>query len=568
MVRARSRFALPARCAASGRNAIAAFSLVLPLAAPAAAQPRDALAIGITQYPSTFHPNIENMAAKSYVLGFTRRPLTAYGADWRLACLSCETLPSLENGGAERETTPDGKPGIRVTYRLREGLRWGDGTPVSADDLRFAWEAGRDPATGFGPAEFYRSAYELIVIDPRTVTLRFDRVTFEYASMGDFQPLPAHIERARWQADPRAYRTRTAYDTETTNPGLWNGPWRISALQPGASVTLDRNPAWAGATPQFRRITIRTVENTPALEAQLLAGQVDMVAGELGLPLEQAIALERRTRDRFRIHYQPGLIYEHLDLRHDHPALGDVRVRRALLLATDRAQISERLFAGRQPVAHTSVNPLDPMHDPDVQRWPFDLARARALLDEAGWTPGPDGIRRNAAGERLSLEFMTTAGNRAREQVQQVLQGMWRQAGIEARIRNEPPRVLFAETLSRRRFQGLALFAWISAPESVPRSSLHSDEIPREERNWSGQNYGGFRNAEMDVLTHTIPEQLDVAQRRAMWRRLQAIYAEELPAIPLWFRADAHVWPQWLDGVRPTGHLNVSTLWAEEWRTR
>ncbi len=89
----------------------------------------------------------------------------------------------------------------------------------------------------------------------------------------------------------------------------------------------------------------------------------------------------------------------------------------------------------------------------------------------------------------------------------------------------------------------------------MPRSSLHSDEIPREERNWSGQNYGGYRNAEMDVLTHTIPEQLDVAERRQMWRRLQAIYAEDLPAIPLWFRADAHVWPQWLDGVRPTGHL-------------
>lgn len=547
------------------RRAVALLAL---LAAPAAAQPRDTLTIGITQYPSTFHPNIENMAAKSYVLGFARRPLTAYGADWRLTCLACETLPSLENGLAERETTPDGRPGIRVTYRLRDGMRWGDGTPVTADDLRFAWEAGREAATGFGPAEYYRSAYELIVVDPRTVTIRFDRVTFEYASAGDFQPLPAHVDRTRWQADPRAYRTRTAYDTETTNPALWNGPYRITAVQPGASITLERNAAWNGAAPHFRRIVIRTVENTPALEAQLLAGQVDMVAGELGLPIEQAIALERRTGNRFRFTYQPGLIYEHMDLRHDHVALSDRRVRQALLMATDRAQITERLFGGRQPVAHTSVNPLDPMHDPQVRQWPFDLARARALLDEAGWTPGPDGIRRNAAGERLSLEFMTTAGNRAREQVQQVLQGMWRQAGIEARIRNEPPRVFFAETLSRRRFQGLALFAWISAPESVPRSSLHSDEIPREERNWSGQNYGAFRNAEMDVLTHTIPEELDRERRREMWRRLQAIYTEELPAIPLWFRADAHVWPTWLDGVRPTGHLNASPLWAEEWRAR
>src|SRR5512137_1238573 len=116
-------------------RALGLLAAALLAIAPAAAQPRDTLTIGITQYPSTFHPNIENMAAKSYVLGFARRPLTAYGADWRLTCLSCESLPSIENGGAERETTPDGKPGIRVTYRLREGLRWGDGTPVSADDL-------------------------------------------------------------------------------------------------------------------------------------------------------------------------------------------------------------------------------------------------------------------------------------------------------------------------------------------------------------------------------------------------------------------------------------------------
>ena len=84
------------------------------------------------------------MAAKSYVLGFARRPVTAYGADWQLGCMPCETLPSLENGGAVRETTPEGKPGLRVTWRLREDARWGDGTPVTTADLRFAYEAGRE----------------------------------------------------------------------------------------------------------------------------------------------------------------------------------------------------------------------------------------------------------------------------------------------------------------------------------------------------------------------------------------------------------------------------------------
>jgi peptide/nickel transport system substrate-binding protein len=540
------------------------------LGMPAIAQPaaRETLTIGISQYPSTFHPNFDAMAAKSYVLGFTRRPITAYGADWQLACLLCETLPTLENGGAVLEITPDGKPGIRVTWRLRADARWGDARPITAEDLRFAYEAGRDTSTGIGPAEFFRSAYELVVEDARTVTLRFDKVTFQYNSAGDFQPLPAHIDRARWQEDPRAYRNRSAYDTETTNPALWSGPYRITAVQPGAGVTLGRNPAWQGAAPAFGSIRIRTVENTAAMEAQLLAGQLDMVAGELGLPVEQVAALERRTGQRFRIEYKPGLIYEHLALQLDNPALADRRVRQAMLLAIDRAQIVARLFEGRQTVAHTGVNPLDPMHDPAAPDWSFDAARAAALLDEAGWRPGPGGIRRNAAGERLSFELMTTAGNRAREAVQQVVQGMWRQVGIEARIRNEPPRVLFAETLSRRRFEGAALFAWISSPENVPRTTLHSEEIPAETRNWSGQNYGGYRNPAMDMLLEAIPQELDREKRRALWSQLQHIYAEDLPELPLWFRSDAHIWPRWLDGVRPTGHLNPTSLWVEEWRVR
>ena len=549
------------------RRPLAAGLVAVALAAGSAeAQHRDTLTIGITQFPSTFHPSIENMAAKSYILGLARRPVTTYDADWALTCMLCVRLPTIENGDAVPETAPNGNLGIRVTYRLREDAIWGDGTPVTADDIVFAWEAGREPLTGIGPAELYRSLHRITVIDQRTFTLHFDKLTFAYNAINDLNPLPARLERPSWREDARAYRTRTLYDRETANPGLWNGPYRITAIQTGASVTLERNPAWKGPAPAFRRIVVRTIENTTALEAALLAGQIDMIAGELGLALDQALALEKRAAARFRFHFQPGLVYEHIDLNLDMPALADLRVRRALLAAIDRQQIVDRLFEGRQKVARSFVNPLDWMADETLPAQGFDLALARRLLDEAGWTPGPDGIRRNAAGERLSFELMTTAGNRSRELVQQVLQGMWRQAGVEIRIRNEPPRVFFGETVSRRRFQGMALFAWISSPENIPRTILHSSEIPTEARNWSGQNYTGFRNAEMDALLEAIPLELDREKRRPMWRRVQEIYMSEVPVLPLFFRSDAHIWPRWLDGVRPTGHLAPSTLWVEQWR--
>ncbi|WP_232480429.1 peptide ABC transporter substrate-binding protein [Roseomonas sp. KE2513] len=557
----------PTHTASWGRRALVAL-LALLAAPPAGAQPRDTLTIGISQATGTFHPNIESMAAKSYILGFARRPLTGHGPDWLPLCLACETLPTIENGGVVLETTPDGKPGMRVTWRLRDDLRWGDGRPVTAEDMRFAWEAGRAFETGFGGAEFYRSAYEFLSDGPRSVTLRFDKRSFDAGSAEGFEPLPAHIDRAIWEADRRNYRSRTAYDTDTTNPGLWNGPYRVTAVQPGAGVTLERNEAWAGPAPTFRRINIRVVENSAALEAQLLAGQIDMVAGELGFSLDQAIALERRARNRFRFSYRPGLVWEHLDLRLDNPVLADIRVRQALMLAIDRPKITASLFDNRQPVAATAIHPDDPMLDRSLAPWPFDPARASALLEEAGWRPGPDGIRRNAEGARLAIDLQTTAGNRSRETVLQVIQGMWRAAGVEARIANQPPRVLFGETLSQRRFQGAVLYAWISSPENVPRTTLHSDEIPTAERNWSGQNYPGYRNPEMDALLEALPQELDAAKRRPLWARLQAMTHRDLPAIPLWHRAEPHVRPQWLDGVRPTGNMSPSSLWVTDWRVR
>ena len=261
----------------------------------------------------------------------------------------------------------------------------------------------------------------------------------------------------------------------------------------------------------------------------------------------------------------PGLIYEHIDLMLDNPILKDQKIRQALMYALDRKAISEQLFGGKQPVAHSSVNPLDWVFDEDVVTYPFDLAKANALLDEAGWSNKVKGIRMNAAGEPLRFDIMTTAGNRTRELVQQVLQSQWKAVGIDIRIKNEPARIFFGETVTKRKFDAMAMFAWISAPESVPLTTLHSDDIPTAGNNWAGQNYTGYRNPEMNALLEVIETELDRGKRVALWYKLQNIYATDLPALPLYFRANAFILPKWLSGLTPTGHQFPTTLWVEDW---
>jgi peptide/nickel transport system substrate-binding protein len=539
--------------------------LLLP-AVPAGAAPShppDELSIGVTQFASTLNPIIDQMFIKDYVLSAVDRPLVTYDPDWKLVCMLCTELPSFENGRAQKVDLGDGKAGVAVTFTLVANARWGDGVPVTSDDIIFSYELGKNPLVPVADAKVYSRIVKIEARDARTFTITLDRLTFDYvAALQSFYILPAHLERAA-VADPAQYRFHTLYDTDPTNPGLYDGPYRIVEVVPGSHIVLERNPYWYGQPPYFRRVIIWTVENTAALEANLLAGGLDMVAGELGFSLDEGLAFEKRHGDAFQILYKPGLSYEHIDVNFADPTLADLRVRQALLYGIDRKAITDEIFAARDPVANSFVPPLDPAYSGDVPSYGYDPAKSRTLLDEAGWRTGADGIRRKD-GATLALTLATTSGNRTREMIEQVLQAQWRQIGIDIRLKNQPARVLIGDTTSHGKFQ-LAMFAWIGAPEEVPRSELASNEIPSAQNNWSGENFGGFRNPEADHLLDAIEAELDSNKRLDLWRQLQVLYAEQLPALPLYFRADPFVLPKWLAGVTPTGHDAPSTLWIENW---
>jgi peptide/nickel transport system substrate-binding protein len=527
------------------------------------AHAKDELVVAMTQMPGTWNPVISSMLAKSLIANMTARPLTAYDADWKLVCLACTELPTVENGKARVIDLPDGKKGMEIDFELRD-LRWGDGVPVTTKDVAFTLEVGRHPLSGVASAEGYKRVLKLDVKDDRRFTMTIDRVTFDYNSSG-LQLLPAHIEKPIFEANPAEYRNKTAFDTQSTNPGLGFGPYRITEIVAGSRITLEQNPTWTGEKPHFRRIVVKIIENTAALEANLLSGGVDYVLGELGLSLDQAISFEKRHGAKYNVVYKPALIWEHIDVNLDNKLLADKRVRQAMLLAIDRKAISEKLFEGKQPIAHGGISDLDPMFSPTARQYGYDPAEAKKLLDAAGFSTIRNNVRQNAAGERLSIELGTTAGNRIRELLAQVIQSQLRQVGIEVRIKAEPPRIFF-DVMNKRNYSGLGMYAWVQRPEGVPRSTLHSKEIPTAENGWSGQNYPGYANPAMDRALDDAERELLVDKRRGFFAEIQKIAADDLPTLPLFFRVDPFVIPKALKGVTPTGTLNSSTLWVERWR--
>jgi peptide/nickel transport system substrate-binding protein len=534
---------------------------------PAMAQPKhDTLTIGIAQFPSSLQPNIDPEVVRGYAMGFVIRQITAFDPDWKNTCLLCAELPTLQNGLAKIEDRPDGTKGMAVTIKLKPGLKWGDGQPVTAKDIAFTWKLASDPGSGFSNSNPWNRASSVDVVDDLTAVMHLSTVRADYNQWD--QILPEHIEGAVVAKDhsPGAYINGTNYNRAPVNPGLYDGPYMITAYDSGNQIVMEPNPHWNGTKPGFKRIVLRHIENTAALQANLLSGDIDMVAGEgVGLTIDQALALQKAHPDQFHYEFKPSLTYEHIDLKKENPLLADIRVRRALLMAMDRQTMVDRLFQGKQPVAATWVNPLSPNYDAAIPVVKFDLAGAKALLKDAGWTPGADGICRNAAGDRLSFEIGTTAGNRLRELQEQVLQSNWKNACIEVTIKNEPARTLFGDTLKKRTYTGMEMYGWSSNVTESPFRTLGSSQIPTAANNYGGANYPGFSDPKMDADIKAVESELDPVKQKAIWADMQKIYADAVPVLPLFFRAEPHVTPTWLRGYQPTGQGDPSCYWAENW---
>ncbi len=531
------------------------------------------LTIGISSEFETLNATIAQTAAALYIYDLAGRTLTSINADWQWHCHLCKVMPSFDNG-LVKIVEKKGEKKLVAQWEIIKDARWGDGTPVTAYDMQLAWEVGKSANVVTGEKEQYEQV-EAFIIDPKNpkkFTIVYDRPRYDYYEFATFYLLPNHIERPIWEKTKNslgAYEKQTAYSSNPTNPGLYHGPYVIKEVKLGSHVVLERNPYFYGKPAKIDKIIVRIIRNTQALEANLLSGTIDMV-GELGITFDQALALEKRIekdrklQNRFQIKYRQGMVYEHIDLNLNNPILKDIRVRRALVYAVDREKLVQALFAGKQPVAMHNTHPLDPYYTSDVMKYPYDPKKAAQLLDAAGWKLGKNKMREKA-GQPLSLTLMTTAENKTRELVQVFLQNEWKKVGIEIKLKNEPPRVFLGETLTKRKFPAMAMYANISSPGNLPDSILHSKSIPTKENGYSGQNFSGYRNRATDAAFDKVRTEFDPSKRKALMKIVQQEYTKNLPVIPLYYRAQLAVIPANLKGFRITGHQFDSAQAAEDW---
>lgn len=550
-----------AKAAAWASGLCAAFAVGVPAAVAA---PRDTLNVGMVQFPPDMHPYITVTSIKDYVLNAARRPMVGYSEKGEVLCVSCTDLPTLANGRAKLVKRSDGSDGMEVFFTLKSDLFWGDGKPVSAKDVAFAFEVQK--AFTVPPI-----LEKVEALGSRTVKLVLKAVAYNFDRLCP-TPIPEHLEGPIFRAakDPLDYGQKSLFNRKPEEPGLWMGPYRIAEFKPNERVSLVPNPHWKGSKPHFQKVNMRLVESTSALQANLLSGDIDTVStGNLGLTLDQHLALAKSQAQRFDWTFVPSVAsFEHLALKLDNKHLSDKRVRQALLMAIDRKTLVAKLFENKFQVAQSFKHPTQLGFDPKVKTYAYDPKAARKLLTEAGYAPGPDGILVHSSGQRLSIDLVSTAGNRVRELVEQVIQTQLKAIGVEVVINNEPARVMFGETLRKRTFKGLVLYQADHAIDSVPMEFFHSTYIPRAENNFTGTNYSGLNSPDMDKALMEATAALEPANRAAAFKRILAVANEELPILPLYFPTSALLTPKWMTGMYNPKRWGSVTLWIEDWRTR
>jgi len=513
--------------------------LVLSIQPLAAAQPsgpaagRDNVVVGMAQEPGTVNPLFAEMAASLSIIATLFTSDVQRDNTWRLFPQGVRALPTLRDG-----TWALRGKGMVLTWEVKP-RSWHDGRPVTCADYLFTHALAKDDQVPVVVRDLTRRIEDVRCSSrpdgPEVVVHWRERYAYANQTITEYGALPRHVLEPLYRTNPsRMNEAPFGNDPKAT---VGDGRYRLVEWRKGSSLTVEAVPNHpVFGTPAIKRVTWRFIPDTNALVANMLAGSIDAIS-TIGISFDQAVQLERLGRGRFNVFFEPGLVWEHIDFNLDNPLLRDVRVRRAMVHAINRNAIVRQLFQGRQAVSDTYLPPRHPGYTDRVERYPYNPDRARVLVKAAGLFPDLDGILRDAAGNRLVLELNTTAGNRLREQIAQIIQADLRKVGIGLTIKNYPARVLLSDVTNKRSFPGLVMYAWILSPTSDCDSLYTSDGIPRARNGWAGQNYPGYANPEMDTRCKAASREIDEGKRNALLNDTAIIFSRDLPAIPLYVRA-------------------------------
>ncbi len=406
---------------------------------------------------------------------------------------------------------------LTYTFALRDDARWHDGVPVTADDVVYTIRIIQDPDFQGNPqlSSLWRSV-TVEKVDSHTVRFRLTESFAPFLGYTSVGLLPAHL----LQDVPAADLPQAAYNLHP----IGTGPFAVEELD-GSRALLKAAPGYDGEKPYLAKVEFKFY---PSYKAVLEAYDRKEVEG-VGRVESQEIERVMRTSG-LALFSAPISGYAVILLNLDRVPFQDKRLRQALLNGMNRQRLIDQVLDGQGLVAHSPVMPTQWSYHSGIKKYEHDPARARALLEAAGWTDADgDGVREKA-GQRLQFALLTDKSPLRVALMEEIVR-QWAEIGAQAVPQTVGFSGLARDFLRPRQFDAV-LVEWSDLPvDPDPYPLWHSSQTVDV-----GRNYAGFRNREADELMEEGRRILDFQTRTSLYRQFQDIFAEEVPSLLLYYR--------------------------------
>ncbi len=512
------------------------------------------------QAPSTMNNYLSGGTKEMDAASMVLEPLARYDETGAIVPWLVDEVPTVANGGVSADLKT-------ITWKLTEGITWSDGTALTSADVKFSWEYCTDPDGGCANSNYYEDVVSVETPDALTAVVTFGvPKPFPY---GPFVGGNTNIIQAAQFADCVGAKAQEC--TEANFNPIGTGPFMVDEFRPNDVITFKANPNYRDPNkPSFATVTFKGGgDATAAGRAVLETGEFDY-AWNLQLAPDVLANMEAAGKGTVVSGYGSSverIMVNLTDVRPEagdargtvaspHPFLTDIKVRKALSMAIDRALLTEIGYgATGKPTCNVLPAPAIYASTANDACLVQDIAGANALLDEAGYARGGDGIRAKD-GVKLSVLYQTST-NAVRQDYQALVKQWWGELGVEVELRNISASVFFgSDPGSNDTFQ--KFFADVEMytnnfsgtdPESY-MAGWKCDQAPTPDNQWQGNNMPRFCTEAYDALVAEMAVTGDIDKRIALAKAMNDALMQDYVMLPITHRSDVSARSNTLEGVR------------------
>lgn len=533
------------------------------VAAPALAAPgrgtQGTVNIIYWQAPSTMNPYLSGGDKDTDAASLVLEPLAGRDENAELFPRLAVDIPNLENGGVSNDSKS-------ITWKLKPGLKWSDGMPVTAKDVVFTANYCMNPKTGCGARERFRAVDRVEAVDELTVKVTFNEMMPD--PYGPFVSEGSPIIQAQQFSDCVGEKASSC--TEANFNPIGTGPFVVTSFKPNDAIQLKANPNYRDPNkPAFAEVNYKGGGDAlGAARAVLQTGEYDVAWNPVVAP-DILKKMEEAGKGKLTVFFGTGVETLVLNLtdpssslppeerssaKHPHPILSDVRVRKALSMALDRATLSKIGYGFMGKPTCDIIPAPERFAAGNTNCLKQDTKGAQKLLDEAGWTPGPDGIRERN-GKRLKLTFQTST-NSVRQQLQAIIKQWWREIGVDVELRNINASVFFSTDPGnpdtyQKFYADVEMYTSISGIEPGRYvAGKTCDKAPRVDNQWRDTNIPRYCDKDYDTLVTELDKTADIERRAQIFKKLNNMMTVDSNTyLPLVWRAGPMAVSNTLGGV-------------------